>query len=474
MPKTQTQLLLLTLAIPPGIAVALHAYIGSFTRLIADDYCTLYFTNRLGVLKTAWYWYLNFAGVYARSLINKILLLVGPNNMSVIVPGVLILWVAVTAWVFYLLLQKEMPIKSRVWASLALSITFIYVVLLLSPQPTQSLYWWGGFSAYTAPLILGTLYLAIFLAMIKRQWNKNAFHLWNIASFLMAFGLGGISESFSPSLIVIIAFSIGWGLITKKLNGEHPAVWFFGAGLLGSTLALIIMVAAPGNAVRMSYFAPHPSIIDIVQISIGGYADFLMTLLKEPQKWTGMLGAFFGSMLLGINSSSENPPKNWAPPSILTLGIFFAFLCFPPAVYGTSEPPPNRVLIISSFMLALGLMASGFVSGKWLSFRISENFIRTTRWGIILATIMLICFSTRITSRNLYINRNVFIEFAEKWDQVDLQILQARANGEESITIPAMDNWAGLERPNENERYWVNKCYSAYYDIQIYGPPYGK
>lgn len=472
MPRTQTQLLLLTLAIPSGIAVALHAYIGSFTRLMADDYCTLYFTNRLGVLRTAWYWYLNFAGVFARSPINKILQLVGPNNMSVIVPGALILWVALTAWVLYILLEKEMPHKPRVWTSLALSITFIYLVLLLTPQPTQSLYWWGGFSAYTAPLILGTLYIAIFLTMTKRPWNKNTFHVWSIASFLMAFGLGGISESFSPSLIVTIVFGVGWGLITKKLNAEHPAIWFFGAGLMGSILALITMLAAPGNTVRMSYFPAHPRIIETVQISIGGYVNFLMALLKEPQKWTGMLGVFLGSMLLGTNSSNENPPKNWTPPAILALGIFFAFLCFPPAAYGTSEPPPNRVLIISSFMLVVGLLASGYMNGKWFSHRVPANFIRLTVKGLIFSTIVMMSFSTLITSRALYVSRSIYIEFANLWDQADIQIRRAKENGDESVTIPALDNWAGLERPTENERYWPNKCYSAYYGIQIYGPPY--
>ncbi len=473
MSKIQTRLLLLVLAIPPGVVIALHAYIGSFSRLMADDYCTLYFTNRLGVLRTAWYWYLNFAGIFARSVLNKILLLIGPDHTSMIVPGILIVWVAVTTWAFYLLVEKEIPIKSKGWASLALSITFIYLVLLFSPQLTQSLYWWGGFSAYTAPLILGTFYFALFLLMIKRQWNRNVFVLWNIVSFLMAFGLGGISESFSPSFILVIIFGIGWGWITKRLNKEHPAFWFLGAGLLGATLALIIMISAPGNAIRMSYFPAHPSIIEMARISIKGYIDFLMAILNQPQRWTGMLGAFLGSLLLGTYSSAKTTPANWAPLGILGLGVFFAFLCFPPAVYGTAEPPPNRVLVISSFFLAVSILASGYVSGKWLSSRGSDNFIHNAANIFVLATIVLLCYSTWITSQNLYASRSIFIEFAEKWDRVHLQILQAKANGDESITIPAMDNWAGLERPNENERYWPNKCISAYYGIQIFGAPYG-
>ncbi|MCC6499537.1 MAG: hypothetical protein IT313_04630 [Anaerolineales bacterium] len=458
-------------AIPPGIAVALHAYLGSFTRLLADDYCTVYFANRLGILRTAWYWYLNFAGVFARSVINKILLMVGVDNISVVVPGVLILWIAATAWALFLLLSKEFPSKPRGWISLAWSITFIYTVLLLSPQPTQSLYWWGGFSAYTAPLILGTFYLAMFLIFRGREWKKVILLLWSIVSFLMAFGLGGISESFSPTFLMVIFFTFGWTLRVKKTDKDRPEIWFLGAGLLGSILALIIMISAPGNAIRMSYFNP-PTFLGILQISIDGYLDYLRALLMTPQKFSGILGMFFGSMLVGIITANKNQPKNWAPSILLALGIFFAFLSFPPAAYGTSEPPPNRVLVISSFMLTVGLMISGYTGGMWFSTNALSNFTNAKTALLITATIAPLCFSSWITSQDLFESRGVFIEFAEKWDRTDLQIRQAKEKGGESVTIPALDNWAGLERPNENKKYWPNKCYSAYYGIQIYGPPY--
>lgn len=473
MSTAQSKFLALVLATPPGIVIALHAYLGSFTRLVADDYCTYYYANRLGALRAAWYWYLNFTGVYARSLLNEILLLTAPNNMWVIVPGTLVLWIAITAWVFYLLLEKELPSKPRIWISLASSIIFVYIVLLLSPQPTQSLYWWGGFSAYTAPLVLSTCYLAIFLVMTKRMLNKIPLRLWSLLSFLMAFGLGGISESYSPTLIAIIAFALVWELITKKLNARQPVFWFLTMGLIGSMLALIVMISAPGNAIRMAYFPPPPRIINIVQISIKGYLDFLKTLLYEPQKTTAVLGVIFGAIIIGLNSSKSNPPKGWVSPAILSLSILFAFLCFPPAAYGTSEPPPARVLVIPSFILAGGLLASGYMSGKWFS-SISVIYISTATKGLFLATVLLMSFSVQITSRDLYESRSVFIDFANKWDQVDLQIRQAMENGEKSVTIPAMDNWAGLERPTPNKEYWPNVCYSLYYDIQVYGPRYSE
>mgnify|MGYP003337145567 CR=1 FL=1 len=47
------------------------------------------------------------------------------------------------------------------------------------------------------------------------------------------------------------------------------------------------------------------------------------------------------------------------------------------------------------------------------------------------------------------------------------------ANGQESITIPAISSWAVRDRPNENPKFWATKCYSDFYGIQVFGPPYG-
>lgn len=93
--------------------------------------------------------------------------------------------------------------------------------------------------------------------------------------------------------------------------------------------------------------------------------------------------------------------------------------------------------------------------------------------GLLLAVTLLLSYSSWVTSRTLYESRQTFVEFANLWDQVDAQILQAKANGDESITIPAMSSWTGLDRPNENPKFWATKCYSDFYGIQIFGPPYG-
>lgn len=473
MTKPQKFWLFFTLTIPSVIPIALHAYLGSYTRLIADDYCTMYNARTLGIFGTALFWYRTWAGVFARSLINEILLWIGPYHMWIIVPGVLLIWLAVTTLAMRLLLKKEFQFAEGGWIALSISAVFLFLILLLTPSPEQSLYWWGGMSAYVVPLILGTIYLILFLLIAQRAWDRKRIIAWSILSFLLAFGLGGISESFTPILMVCLASAIGWGWLKKQLSPDQIGFWVLGSALIGATLALAFMITAPGNAIRQANFPPSPGIAEIFQIATRGYFEFLASLVMDRSKSAGILGAALASMAIGIHATNNQPPRAWIIPVIFLFGASLAYLCFPPTAYGMSRVPPRRVLIISVFFLTTGLMTSGYLAGKWISSRLAEQRKHTFANGVLIFAALLLGFSSWATSRNLYESRNTFIEFARFWDDMNAQILQAKSNGEESITIPAMSSWTGLDRPNENPKWWPTRCYSDFYGIQIYGPPYG-
>jgi hypothetical protein len=82
-----------------------------------------------------------------------------------------------------------------------------------------------------------------------------------------------------------------------------------------------------------------------------------------------------------------------------------------------------------------------------------------------------IVFSSLMNAKILYDHRDIYISFAHRWDQANAQIMQAKMNGDESVTIPAMNVWTGPGGdPTDNPRYWVTACYSLYYDFQVFGP----
>ncbi len=119
-----------------------------------------------------------------------------------------------------------------------------------------------------------------------------------------------------------------------------------------------------------------------------------------------------------------------------------------------------------------GLLGAGFTTGSWLAGRYGYAWLDSVPF-ILLITV-LIGVSSLITIAYLFGKRSEYVRFAEKWDQVNAQILQARDEKLKSVNIPAMNNWAGLEWPTDNQNYWPTQCYSMYYGIQVVGPPYSE
>ena len=71
----------------------------------------------------------------------------------------------------------------------------------------------------------------------------------------------------------------------------------------------------------------------------------------------------------------------------------------------------------------------------------------------------------------LYESRDTYISFAQRWDQADALIMQAKTNGDKSVTIPALHVWTGPGGdPTDNPNFWVTRCYSLYYDFPVFGP----
>jgi hypothetical protein len=151
-------------------------------------------------------------------------------------------------------------------------------------------------------------------------------------------------------------------------------------------------------------------------------------------------------------------------------GLLLSFASLLPAVYATSELPAPRTLSVFSFILVTSCLYAGLMAGRWLSGRAQAS--SSFKLGLILCAGLAILFSTTINAKALYDSREIYSSFAQRWDQADAQIRQAKGNGDESVTIPALNVWTGPGGdPTDNPRYWVTACTSRYYDFQVLGPP---
>jgi len=466
MTKNRLGLFSLTLLSLSGIA--LYAYLGNFTRMLADDFCSIYYADKLGLFRSVWYWYINWGGRYTAFAADWLALkaLFGPYRLHYVVPLAILFWLIFIIFTIYLSLEKKHP-SARLHAA-ALGGVFLFLVLVLTPDIPQSLYWWNGMRSYALPLVLFSFYLLLFQAYKRFEISPV---LGSILGFLLFFVSGGLGETMAVAQAAFLVCIIALYLLKLSYRPRSDLTVLYGS-LAGAVCSLIIVVLSPGNKTRQALLPASPDLLTLASISFHAYANFIADFFREPARVAGLVSAILAAIWVGGQYKDLTSIKLWLIPASVLAGVLISFACFPPGVYGYSEPPPARIGIIPLFFLVGGLLCAGFSAGTWLAGRSSMQWLDSGAFLLLVTCIL--GFSTVTTISQLYRERSVYIDFARKWDQVDAQIRQAKAENQGSVTIPAMDNWAGLERPNDNKKYWPTLCYSVHYGIQVIGPPYSE
>ena len=457
------------LVIPSTLVLGLHAYNGAYTRLIADDYCSIYFGKRLGFLRDIWFWYTTSQGRYSLFAMDTVLVWIGTRWIGIVTTLALLIWVSAITGVIFGIQSKSREFQFRLRDSVCFGIILLFVMLLLAPNVPQSLYWWNGLATHTMPLIGFTIYLVIYHWSRVQESNKRIAAIVTVVGFCLAIINGGFSETFTAAQIALLALWMAWLFLRKELGVHQPGTVYLASGLAGTLVALVIALVSPGNAARQAYFTPSTEILAILQISFSSYFAFVKDIFTTPEKIMGLVGAFIGFIWLGTQIQPERIPRNWEPPAIFFTGFFvLTFACFTPAAYGMSEAPPTRAQIIPVFFLILGTVSAGFLWGnRYAEYSLLSLGSEQKKLSLLAIAAVLIIASAGINGKQLYDSSAVYIKYAQAWDFNEQKILEAARSGQETITIPSIRNWAGLDDPGDNPKLYVNYCMSKYYNINI-------
>jgi hypothetical protein len=456
------------LLIFPGIVLLLYGYLGGYARLIADDFCSFYFARRLSILRFIWYWYLNWGGRYTAFAVDSLVENIGVEGLPYYPASVLMIWVVIATFTFYVLLQAEIGKRPGILLALAMGTTAVFVLLSISPTPQDTLYWWNGMRSYLPALIVATFHIGFLYWARENLKTRNAILLGSLTSFAIALVNAGGNEAFSVILVLSFTGFTALALLTGKLRFNDPFFYMLSAAMLGNLLGFLIVLASPGAEIRQAFFPPPPSIPRTLELAVRGYLEFWVNLVSSPQRITALIAMVLTSIWIGTTSEHRSSNGYLIPLSIAS-GILLSFLSVVPAVYATSDVPPPRLLILSSFIIEASFFYGGCVTGKL----ISGNMIASTplNSGLMWCVGISIALSSLMNAKFLYDSRDIYISFAHRWDQANAQIVQAKLNGAESVTIPAMNVWTGPGGdPTDNPRYWVTACYSLYYDFPVFGP----
>ncbi len=309
------------------------------------------------------------------------------------------------------------------------------------------------------PLIVLTFYALLYFGLARRLRTFLVIAAGCAVSFLLWFLSGGLSETFAIFQVALLSLLIPLVLLSPRGRWPRASLPLLLFGLAGAALSLWVIITAPGNTLRQAQLPPPPSLSGLWTISWRGYGYFLAKVLASPVQMSLLASALL--LTLWVGSFYPVKPPVWWIPVLLVAGLVLSFVCFPPAVYGYSDTPPPRIVIIPFFALIACLLASAFMLGTYLP--------HPVRWIAILPALLLLAVGSFGETRLLLIQRADFQSFARGWDADEASILQARLAGAGSVTVPAVQNWAGVNVLNDNPRFWVNVCYSQYYEIPVFG-----
>jgi len=136
-----------------------------------------------------------------------------------------------------------------------------------------------------------------------------------------------------------------------------------------------------------------------------------------------------------------------------------------------STPPPERTLIIPTFLLVLFLSVLGIVTGRCLHTSFSAKVqsimpVLTLKYLAWLIFILFTFYSLSISNKTLLVLPD-YRHFAYDFDRADVLIRQAKAEGKESVKVPEVHNHFGLSDSGAGTTLWLDEAVNTYYGISV-------
>ncbi len=459
-------------ALAAALPLAAHAYVGTFARYIADDFCTASSLRRLGFLESQAYWYESWSGRYSYTFVVSLTQAVGPGLTPWLPFLVLLAWVAAVVYAARRWLGGGVLLP----ATIALAGVHVFTTLEGSPGVYQSLYWQTGMITYTLPLVLSLVYAAWLWRNAAGDHRPRNLTLACAISIGSAFLLGGFSETYvalQTAALTLLLFSLP--LVVPR-GRRTRAAWLVGAGLAGSFLAGLMIALAPGTQARHALMPAAPDLQTWAVATLkDGYLFLARTVKGSPQAI--VLAIVVPCLLMlwrGLADSHVAQVEDGDP-----RGLLFPLLLLPvatpilmlttiaPYEYAISSYPDARVLITTMFVLISALVIWGACLGRLLASLTRMRSAPAAIGGLILAILVaigLLAVSIQ-TTRTILAEADVGRDYARSWDVRDEKLRASAAAHADQVAAASLRHMAGLAEIGRDPDEWINRCVAGTYGV---------
>lgn len=455
------------------LGLAAFALMGSYMRYSGDDYCYGAVLVRHGFWSAQWHSYIDpvpyNGNRFSLTFLSGLSQLAGPLFNGVL-PGFAILLSILGVFLVLRQAAKLLSIKVGVWDLLLPALTIIFFVILLTPDPVQSLYWRSGMLVYFGSLTAGIFLLALILRGLSKEHVSLPALL---IIFVTAVFAGGFSEVGTAVQAVIFTLILGSALfswVIQKRVDIRKVIPIF-VGLLGTFAAVLLLWLSPSNESRFSALPPRPGIEQLLRMALDNTIVFTHILLKQHLV-TFLFVGMFTILLSFIFFLQQGRKMSWMSSIsfLLLIPVFSFLLVFAsmlPNAYVEVSYPPQRTLIIPTFIL----VSTAFTGGVWAG-RTAANLLRNsgTRKVIAAAAYILIALGAiypLVSIPNILSERGRYQRWAEFWDERDQQIREASRAGVEMVEVVKIDHLVpDVSELSSDENNWYNNCAEEYYKLR--------
>lgn len=442
-----------------------YAYLGVFSRHMADDFCSVGFT-RTNFLVALWKNYLTTSDRFSNFMLISLSEYVWPHSVTVLPALMLALWLIGIVWFL-----KETNQYARLGWSMPfiviMTCLLIFLALFQAPNLYQILYWRSSMATHFAPLV----FMSFFASFLLRSISRGLFSGWYYPLvFVLALLLGGFSEPTTIILIGLLSLSIAAVWLWMETGARKPALRLLSYSLAGAMLALVIMAIAPANSLRLG--DPPPALPLLISRSFEYVYEFSVNSFKTlplPTFFTVLIPflIFLGIYAAPVSVLSELQKKRiaWLLISVPIISYLLMVGSFAPSVYGQSFPV-ERARFSAQLILTVALMFEGAGSGILLA-QWRPDFVRSLPLRTISAIFLMIAaFYPLRAAFQTFAHIPEYQDRAELWDAREAFVFKKVAQGELEIVVPGYPGVYGVKEWDDRKTHWVNRCVAKYYNIK--------
>ena len=227
------------------VPVGLYAYLGQFSRIIADDFNLMTVGRALGPWGSMLYWRNTFNGSYSHYYLHGLL---APFDTLVprIMPTIFIaIWLFGLACIVCQILTVLQIQRDRLPVSVAVAALTV-TAAINAFHSTQSFLWYAASTRYALPLAALSIYLAALLKGVLHLRGVRDLTLAAVASAVASLVIAGFSEMHLVFQLSLFTFGLGFAFVLMDKTRRNGTIVLLGAGWIATVLSLALQWTVPG------------------------------------------------------------------------------------------------------------------------------------------------------------------------------------------------------------------------------------